>query len=237
MKYRCGAKIIEENDELKKKYKEIEEKEKKYFGIIQDFAHSSTKTSSTLNYVIKHFNNAPPIELIEGKNITQQITYTGSNKRSQEDIILFNYKSKNLDQFLGDLIIKTYKKDKPEDQSFWATDSSRFSFIIRQLIGGTKTKEWSMDKSGIKITALIIDPFLDEVREMLIEYNKNGCKFVESLKNINDNTKILKLRDMHLSQEIILLIKQKDLHKSILKYITPYFNFDTCKASLAKSFN
>ena len=76
-------------------------------------------------------------------------------------------KEKKLDQFLGNFIIKEYKKEDPSQQSFWVTDVSRLTCVIRKAI--EDKNEWYKDKKAYELPRYIISPILDFVIEIMAE--------------------------------------------------------------------
>lgn len=73
------------------------------------------------------------------------------------DAIINHQKNNNIHKYLGDFIIKYYKKDNQSDQSLWNTDVSRLSYIIKELVSNEKSV-WTKDKEGVKTKKYIIDP-------------------------------------------------------------------------------
>jgi len=66
-------------------------------------------------------------------------------------------KKKSLDKFIGDIIIKEYKKEDTKTQQIWTTDVSRLSFLVRQILNETE-KVWMSDKKGTCLLKMIIKP-------------------------------------------------------------------------------
>ena len=95
----------------------------------------------------------------------------------------------------------------------------RLNFLICQLIEGTDKVEWIKDKSGVKLTSLVIEPVLDKIKDMLLEYIHicHDMVVTETISEMEKNMNTINL--------IIMEINLRKLHKSILKYIAPKFNF------------
>jgi hypothetical protein len=104
--------------------------------------------------------------------------YDSKNKKrtnySLEEIILFYFERNTLPEILGKAIVEEYKKDDPEDQSMWASDVSRLSFIVKSAMGKTKSKKskWISDKNGIHFAELIIRPMFEIIKNKMKEYIK-----------------------------------------------------------------
>ncbi len=211
--------IDEKNKQLEEKLKGIDEL-KEQNKVLIDLAMQNSKNVGTsvknvrsMTRIIKHFNNNPPIKLLEGSGAVKLLTY--DNKKTENDaidIIINKHKNKILIEYLGDIIIGAYKKDDPKLQSIWGIDTSRLNFALKQT-------EWTSDKKGINFTKLIISPLLKKVEEMIHEYTGNKIKG-DNISAINDlGTNILSC------EEIKVAISKKILHKKILQYITPHFEF------------
>lgn len=190
---------------------------------IIDKGETIFKTSiSAIKYAMKNFSNAPPLNAFTSYELLET-----KNKNSTVDNILFSYKNDLLHKYIGDIIIKAYKKDKVVEQSMWNTDSTRLSYIIKCLVDKNDLKkcEWQVDKNATYIRENIISPILAHIRSILLKdaerlniyYDKKGHKFsdyemhlhIDTLKGISNLTHELESFP-HLEQNII-------------KHISPYF--------------
>lgn len=190
-------------------------------------AETAKNSISMLKYASKNFKDAPPIYLLNKKDITKLIAYDKKNKNNKiEDYIVSAYKTKTIYSFMGDLIISSYKKVNPKDQSIISTDVSRLTFIIKQLIAGTNQSEWVTDSKGVKITTLIITPLLDKIREMMINFINENHDIMSDTSELDDNEMDKLLDRMKYANSIIYDINQKYLHDEILKYIAPRFKIN-----------
>lgn len=177
---------------------------------------------SAMKYAIKHFSNAPALTAFTSYELLET-----KNKNSTVDNILFSYKNDLLHKYIGDIIIKAYKKDKVVEQSMWNTDSTRLSYIVKCLVDKNDLKkcEWQVDKNATYIRENIISPILVHIRNILLKdaerlntyYNKKGHKFsdyeihlhIETLKGISNLTHELE--------------SFPNLQQNIIKHISPYF--------------
>lgn len=211
-------------------------------------AETTNKSVNLLTYAIKNLGDAPPMKLLEGSDLTKLLTHDTKTNKEKSDIeytIICKFENKNLHKYIGDIIKDTYKKDNPKDQSIWLTDNSRLSFIIKQLVVDTSGRsEWIADKSGVKLTNYIITPILNEIGVMLKKYacssklssesdnssDSSGSEY--SMKSIKINKKFpdhRKIEILTTIKKILLLIANRELHKSVLRYISPYFGYDIDK--------
>ena len=188
-------------------------------------AKSAKKSMSMMSHAMKHFANAPPIKMLEGKQALKLLTYDNKSKHSSEDLLIYHYTANTLQKYLGDMLVKEYKMKQVDQQSIWTTDASRLCFIVKQIIEGTGDDRWMNDRSGITITKLIIAPLLKKVCEMLADHIKKfqteAKKEEYDMSNASDI-----MQKMYDANMIILEISQHELQKEILKYISPYFGFE-----------
>jgi hypothetical protein len=240
------ARIIVENEYLKKSVEDLTQFKENYILMLEKSFdtnihmfdannkimelnnETSIKSLSTVKYISKHLNKAPPLTY-EKKEIVGLLEHTSSKRYKPVDYIIYNQSIKKLDKWIGDIIIKIYKKENPFDQSIWATDTSRFSYLVCEVVDSASgiKHEWITDKSGTKVTEIIINPTLELLSKMLEIYIQ------ETLKLNIDEMEICEVNTMFnnriRSHEIIKEIKDNNLHKDVLKYITPFLSADQTK--------
>lgn len=176
------------------------------------------KTSvSALSFVMSNYGEAP---ILESSEHLSQLCYTPDDAKSNKEFVenlVSKYTDKILASYLGDFIIKAYKKDDPSQQSLWNSDTSRLTYLIRNIINNNA--DWEIDKKGIKINELIIKPFLSDIQNCLQYYvQKNKLSRDWTL----FDAKIHADRIKHIT-EIIHDIEIESLNSEVLKYITPFF--------------
>lgn len=172
------------------------------------------KSVSALSYVVGNYNTAPTIQMID---INEIENLDENNKKLVEDILSY-YKHKTLDKYLGDSIIKLYKKDNPKDQSVWSTDTSRLTYLIKELMVNNSSN-WIVDKKGIKTKEYLIDPLLEHIKTLVIHYQKNiilSTNAVEVEHSLELNKRVLKLVDD---------IDDGNVGNNLLKYISTHLYF------------
>lgn len=189
--------------------------ENRNLRVLLNNAGSVIKTSiSTMSYIVKNYTEAPALEPIQD---LPKLHFELSTVEFAEQLIL-EYRHQTLTQYIGEIILKQYKKDDPKQQSIWNSDTSRLTYIIREIMHN-KNLDWRVDKKGLKTTKYIIEPVLDYIGECLEEYlqkTKIGKRtdstilIVNTMNNFTDANKILQL------------IEDKIMEDDVLKYIAPH---------------
>ncbi len=176
-----------------------------------------TVSVSALKYANDKFKDTPVLLPIENFNINN-LSFDNENDRKQlTEILIYNAKQNSLDKLLGDHIIKCYKKDNPEEQSFHTTDCSRLNYIVRELLENAYT--WSVDKNGIKICSSIIKPLIEKCIEILLSHQK---ELIEEMTTGDYKSK----ETVQIIISVLMSIDKGLLESDINKYIAPFFNLN-----------
>ncbi|ARF09474.1 hypothetical protein Indivirus_1_97 [Indivirus ILV1] len=199
------SQLEKENERLQNELSKIGKQVETYEMMLKSF--TSPQIINYFNYICTNYPNTPVLEsqksyinLLEAKTMTLI------------EVITMYHQSKNLINFIGDYIIKTYKKKEPSEQSFWSTDITRLTYIIREACKGNDDI-WSYDKKGVKIKKIVIDPALKYIKDSLIDFCKeNGASTDEP-----------EFSQLKAALEIIPTINSGSLADDILKYIAPEF--------------
>ena len=187
------------------------------------------KSVSTLQYVINTYKTSPPFKIMENipsiennggdyDNDAPDNTDPITKNTKFVEILIYKYKNDSLIKYLGDFIIKHYKKGDPKQQSIWNSDTARMSYIIRHQIDENNA-EWRSDKKGVLATKIAIDPLLKYVEESIVKYyaspnmqmNPQDASYESLYERIEGVTKMKQY------------IEEKIVSTNILKYIAPYF--------------
>ncbi len=172
---------------------------------------------SALKYANDKFKDTPVLLPLDNFNLNELSFENAEEKGQLTEILIYNSKQKSLDKLLGDHIIKYYKKENPESQSFHTTDCSRLNYIVRELIENTPT--WIVDKNGIKICKDIVKPLIKKCINALLDHQK---QLLQEMGNGEYN----KQKDVELIIDIIMSIDSGTLENDINKYIAPFFNLN-----------
>lgn len=208
--------ILEDEKIILFKQNKLLERENDYHKELVTSAGIVLGTSmSTLNQLILNFNDAPILEPLTDYSVLEDKTKFINN-------IIYFYSEGQLNRYLGDFIIKKYKNPNPSKQSNWSTDTQRLTYIIREKVG--KNPTWIVDKKGIRVTKIIIDPFLEYVKKIGQEYMITQKNEMEHTNDFATQKKIFD--NMEKMGKIIQSINNKVLSLKINKYIVSYMYFD-----------
>lgn len=185
-------------------------------------SHNTTYNISVKNYIQKHYPNAPALA---GITDYAKLTYNEKGEDNRDDfidVLVYEYKNGNLHKFLGDFVVEYYKKDDPAEQSVWSSDTSRLTYIIKELLFNKKSI-WNHDYKGVKTKNYIINPLLKHIKKYLDEY------WIDHLDKFK-TTKLDALNELDSIYRNIYSIK-KDIDNDILandisRYMAPHFYMD-----------
>ena len=239
-RFREKDKIIEEErkryEEDRKRSEEDRERirslESQLASYHNMFSHTNlTQPLSIMQYVVKNYNNAPHLTIFancdkEKKELEQkelekheQNKKLPINKYAYAEQLISYYINDKLITVISNSIIAEYKKADPSKQAVWTSDTSRLTYLIKQLLKDD-TSNWVIDKKGVETCKYIVNPLLKFIKDDLVEYN------LRPLKNTSDMASYeleLQSRYMQNGQKIISLIDSNILKTNILKEITPAF--------------
>ena len=177
---------------------------------------------STMKFITTNYNNTPELlppdlKLLKG--------FDNDDKEKTDDFVVnlvYSYKKKYAHEIIGNMIYNYYEKDDPSKQSLWSTDCSRNNYAIRHKNKKTKNMSWITDKKGHKMTKITIDPFIDDILKLLMDYqrilgNKLGDPDITTMEQNNC------LEYAQLTNKFIFDIKNKEIRKQVLAYLSPKF--------------
>lgn len=188
--------------------------------------------NNALKLVSQKFADAPPLEMIDDKKI-EEIMYSGVpdpvkdidndlikiDVSGIEDTILNAHKDNRLPQYVGDGIINIYKKSRAEDQSMWASDVSRLTYLIKTIVNKDNDTGWVRDYKGNMVISRVVNPVLMSIHNKLAEYMGDDRQMEE-----RDTDEYL---DMIIGVvDVNKSIINKTLNKRVVRYIAPYFRIE-----------
>lgn len=221
MKMKNNLKLAKNSVEHEREKAEFYKQQMIYYKYMFEQAGMVTQqVMSAFRYMVHNFGDAPELRPIGFEEIKKIGYYDTDNEIM--DIIFSRYKNKVLHKFIGDILVKAYKKKDPKDQGLWATDSSRMTYAIKRLIDSS-TSKWIVDKKGVDTTKLIIEPVLNKIKVLSTIYHEKECF---------DNPNTSADRIMMINEIYVLMVNDidnKKIHDDVLKYISPYFRLEIDK--------
>ena len=205
----------------------LEEEVKHLKFIISNAGNIIKNSVSTLSYVAINYKDAPALAPIDDYS---KITFDldsededrdlDKSKKEFIELMIIKYEKNILDRYLGNMIIKCYKKDNPKQQSIWSSDTSRLTYVVRELLHNKKI-DWIVDKKGIKTKNYIIAPLLNYIDGLFVDYIKENSITDKNQIDMKKYEPIL--NKMNKIGQIMALIGNGTLAEGILSYITPDF--------------
>jgi hypothetical protein len=200
----------------------------------------ASKSMSILKYATIHMPDAPPLDEINEEEAIGILNYKGNDKKlnneqqAQENELyvgttLAHYNNKNLVNLLGDMIVAYFRKpgeNVRKSSCIWAVDVARLSFIIMQTINKNGDKQWRDDKTGKLFQAMVIQPMLKALHNILKAFIKYKDKWQKNNKNIciDEMNKVMEMRQSCI--ELMKDIRYGRLEKPLLRSVAPSFQFN-----------
>jgi len=154
---------MEKDKQLREREVEVEY----YKELITNYTKFGPKTFNSITYVMNKYSDAPHIQKIEPEKIEY---FKNVNMKKVENIVS-DYINNRLISFIVNTVISIHKKENPEDQSIWSTDSSRYNYVIKELLEN-EGSYWVIDKQGTKSKNYLVEPILKFIRKEIIKYNE-----------------------------------------------------------------
>jgi len=244
--------IEQEKQEIEKKLLEREKEKialKAKLDIYREFAEkpktvNNNVYNNNMNYVNKNYKDAPALKKITNYIIDDIDLNNDTELEKISNRIVYSYNNKSLHKYIGDHIIKTYKKEDKSQQSFHATDVARRKYLVKldddygylyddnsetsmdndeETTENKKVKtKWVNDNNGVKISYLVYEPVLKKLLKQL----KKCCSiYAKKLKN-NEEILPKELEKFTVLNSIVLDMDKKKISNDINKYIAPHFELN-----------
>ncbi len=139
--------------------------------------------SSTLTFVKNNYPNAPILKVVDNY---RSIISEKEEKNEMFQFIVNNVYTNEIHKKLSEYVVALYWKKNPAEQSIWGSDTSRYTFVIKQNNG------WFLDKSGIIIKETIILPFISYIRKKIKKQHDVVYKEFEEYSNEINKSKLPK---------------------------------------------
>jgi hypothetical protein len=206
--------IQKENEKLEAINKIYQEQSK-----IINNTQNNTINIGTLNYIIEKFPDAPPLERLTNFIINGIDTNDASQHDKFIKDIIYYHKNKILHTFLGDHIIKLYKKTDLTEQSFHTTDTSRLNYAVR-IVDNVDFYDSEDENTNLLIMDINDDKNSDSGSDEEKELKKLEQKYLNKLKKIKKQKEQLKM----MQENKKLWITDKNGYKICKLLIEPTIN-------------
>ena len=209
-----GKNVMTEIKELKEQLQSLSQELTEYKQTNKTTTNNNTYISvkNHINYIKDNYSSAPPLQKLEDYSVIEDDQLL--------DDLIYHLNHSSLDEYLGKVLIKYYKKEDSTEQSIWNSDVSRVTYIIRDLLAGNETI-WNHDPKGVKTKEYIIKPLLDHLKYYISDY-LDTFTFDNSL----TTKQYQKIAEKHINLGTILRYIDTDLTNDIVKYIAPYFHLN-----------
>jgi len=223
-------KDVEREKEMEKKEKELAKKEinmlhkqqkmhEQHVSLLRQLIITSTKgtNGSITSTLYEHYSNNPPLKQIE---YTKLCSLLRPKSKLVKEMISC-YKHNTLHEFLGNFILDIYKKKNYSEQSIFASDTSRLTYMIKETVY-ENTSEWVPDKKGVKTINYIIRPLTLYVIDLINEFEDKNKPLEDA--NPEDVEEYIRLKDETL--RLKMYIEDGKLDDRLNKFICPYLIID-----------
>lgn len=199
---------------MEKQCKTLEKENEFHKQLVTSAGGLIQSSVSTLKYLITNFNNAPILKPLDDYSVLED------KDKFIKNIVYYHNEDK-LNEYLGKFLLKEYKNKDPSKRANWTTDTARLTYVNRMLVNNNPS--WIVDKKGVEMTDIMIDPFLQYIKKLAQDYINNLRYEIEE-DDINDQKK--KLEIMNSLNNIIKNINNETLSKEINQYLAPHLYFD-----------
>lgn len=135
-------------------------------------------------------------------------------------VLIHKYKTGLLHEYVGDIIIKLYKKENPQEQALWNVDIENGTFVVVKG-QGTKKSGWQIDQNNEEIRDKIFKPLFESFKERMNEYTR--VKLHITREELGTDRCTRKIKKMEILGKIQQCIKNDTLYNDIIRYISPHF--------------
>lgn len=182
--------------------------------MVKENSKINQTSPSTITYVVNNYEDAPPLLCLDDYS-----QLNDSDDKELVEVLIIQQENNKLDQFIGEYLVGEYKKDDPAEQSIWNSDTTRLTYIIKEVLKNNKS-DWTVDKKGVKTKEYIIDPLLNYIKPLLKEYTiQQSCE----LQNVTDHKSKKIIENLTIANIIMKNINNGNLSADIIKYIAPHF--------------
>lgn len=207
--------LIEKNDKLMEKIIDEQNCDKIYLQKL--LLTTESLASNALKFASKYLTDAPPLQRLSDYS---NIVKPKSDNYTLIDIIFTYQTTPKIAKYFGDILLELYKKNDIKEQSLWSSDTSRMSYIVKDIIiKNTNITGWLKDNKGIRVKHIIINPLLEYVKNIINKYinefNNDIIRFTQEKNKLD------------ILFQITIDINNENLSNEIIKYMSPYLYLNT----------
>jgi len=211
----------------------VEKQDEFHKDIIKESGKVISKSMNAITFLAGTSIKAPVLNTIADKEATDMLSQNEiviqktkldpkHKKTHIAEHLLDHYRIETLCEYFRDIIIKAYKKEDPKEQSFWSSDVQRLVYVVKDLIDDED--KWVYDKNGIKIRNRIINPIMLKVYDILEDYHSKTFPYIsKNALNISKTEFDTKLSYCADAENLMISIKNRQLHKKLIKMLAPEF--------------
>jgi len=206
--------LMKMKDESTKKIEDFLENENEYHKTLVDRAGNVVKTSmSALTFAKKHYPNAPALVKYSNMDAIKL-----DKKYGVGAVMIWHYENHTIAEAIGGIILKEYKKEDPSNQSLWNSDFARVAYIIMDDVNNKK--QWIVDKGGVRVQELLVDPILQHIRGKLIK--RSVRKAQEMAKDWHRPEKYITV--MNQCNVLIKKIENGTVANKVMRYLSKFLH-------------
>lgn len=200
----------------------------------QAICNSSTLT--TIEFLKKYYRDAPCLEkttpdifanmlMNNNKGVIIEEIHDISQDEQLATILIKKFRADKLEKFIIEGILWYYKKENPKDQSIWSSDTSRMIFLVKVPVGVKKQtiSKWITDKNGDELKDYVIEPILDNIKEIFNKYNKICIEKMDNIKLTNSSINKIKREQDDLTK-MLYIITDKTFPRKLLSGLISEFD-------------
>lgn len=177
-----------------------------------DKKNITTIATSALSFIMQNYADAPNIKKFDDFGLMNF-----ENSAEMANMVAYKQKKNIFGDYISNILVEHYKKEKPSEQCIWNSDVNRLSYIVKDN-DKKNTSVWVKDKKGILVTEYAIDPILKHIQTNLTENQNMLVKKTETTVPSD-----LEMEIMQHSYNLLADIENGESTKDILKCLASHF--------------
>ena len=211
-KHQLEQKMLKEKDEIRVDHTNYLK------GLVVQAGNIVTTSISTISFLKTNYNTAPVLlEIPDYKKIQY------NDSKPIEDVLLYNFKYKKVEDVVCLILVNHYKKLNPREQSTWNTDPERKTYIVRSMVNNQP--DWVTDKKGEKLKALAVDPLVNYLKKLI-------GKRIELISKLEDNP--AKATQMEIAAGLIKAMEDNRFASNVIGKMAPFLYLDQATKSASQ---